>query len=145
MTLTDIQIKRAKPQDKAYTLNDGQGLSLLINPDGSKGWRFRFRFAGKARLISFGSYDLITLAEAREKREVARKQVANGIDPLEERKAQKMAQQFSSENSFKLSAVNDIKIKLATGLSFIVRKSLKPLSKMFSRSLVNALLAKLSH
>ena len=47
MALTDIQIKRAKPQDKPYTLNDGQGLSLLINPDGSKGWRFRFRFAGK--------------------------------------------------------------------------------------------------
>lgn len=42
MPLTDIQIKRAKPQDKPYTLNDGQGLSLLINPDGSKAWRFRF-------------------------------------------------------------------------------------------------------
>lgn len=87
MALTDIQIKRAKPQDKPYTLNDGQGLSLLINPDGSKGWRFRFRFAGKARLMSFGSYDLVSLAEAREKRDIARKQVANGIDPVEEPKA----------------------------------------------------------
>ncbi|MFV9232435.1 MULTISPECIES: tyrosine-type recombinase/integrase [Citrobacter freundii complex] len=100
MALTDIQIKRAKPQDKPYTLNDGQGLSLLINPDGSKGWRFRFRFAGKARLMSFGSYDLVSLAEAREKRDTARKQVANGIDPVEERKAQKLAQQLSTENSF---------------------------------------------
>ena len=100
MPLTDIQIKRAKPQDKPYTLNDGQGLSLLINPDGSKGWRFRFRFAGKARLMSFGSYDLVSLAEAREKRDTARKQVANGIDPVEERKAQKLAQQLSTENSF---------------------------------------------
>lgn len=100
MALTDIQIKRAKPQDKPYTLNDGQGLSLLINPDGSKGWRFRFRFAGKARLMSFGSYDLVSLAEAREKREVARKQVANGINPVEEKKAQKLAQQLSTENSF---------------------------------------------
>lgn len=92
MALTDIQIKRAKPQDKPYTLNDGQGLSLLINPNGSKGWRFRFRFAGKVRLTSFDSHDLISLAEAREKRENARKQVANDIDPVEERKAQKMAQ-----------------------------------------------------
>ncbi|MGR5943356.1 tyrosine-type recombinase/integrase [Enterobacter sp. C4G1] len=100
MALTDIQIKRAKPQDKPYTLNNGQGLSLLINPDGSKGWRFRFRFAGKARLMSFGSYDLVGLAEAREKRDTARKQVANGIDPVEERKAQKLAQQLSTENSF---------------------------------------------
>lgn len=48
MALTDIQIKRAKPQDKPYTMNDGQGLSLLINLGGSKGWCFRFRFAGKA-------------------------------------------------------------------------------------------------
>ncbi|MEH5096372.1 tyrosine-type recombinase/integrase [Atlantibacter hermannii] len=100
MALTDIQIKRAKPQDKPYTLNDGQGLSLLINPDGSKGWRFRFRFAGKARLMSFGSYDLVSLAEARERRDTARKQVANGIDPVEERKARKLAQQLSTENSF---------------------------------------------
>ncbi|EJC3619415.1 TPA: tyrosine-type recombinase/integrase [Escherichia coli] len=98
MALTDIQIKRAKPQDKPYTLNDGQGLSLLINPDGSKGWRFRF--AGKARLMSFGSYDLVSLAEAREKRDTARKQVANGIDPVAERKAQKIAQKLSTENSF---------------------------------------------
>lgn len=100
MPLTDIQIRRAKPQDKPYTMNDGQGLSLLINPDGSKGWRFRYRYAGKARLMSLGSYSLVSLAEAREKRDTARKQVANGIDPVEERKAQKLAQQLSSENSF---------------------------------------------
>ena len=100
MALTDIQIKRAKPQDKPYTMNDGHGLSLLIKPDGSKGWRFRFRFAGKARLMSFGSYELVSLAEAREKRDTACKQVANGIDPVEERKAQKLAQKLSTENSF---------------------------------------------
>ncbi|MDI7273519.1 tyrosine-type recombinase/integrase, partial [Cronobacter dublinensis] len=100
MALTDIQVKRARPQDKPYTLNDGQGLSLLINPDGSKGWHFRFRFAGKARLMSFGSYDLVSLAEAREKRDNARKQVANGIDPVEERKAFKLAQKISTDNSF---------------------------------------------
>ncbi|MEY8712584.1 tyrosine-type recombinase/integrase [Mangrovibacter phragmitis] len=100
MALSDIQIKRAKPQDKPYTLNDGQGLSILIKPDGSKGWRFRFRFAGKARLMSFGSYALVSLAEAREKREIARKQVANGVDPVEEKKEQKIAQKLSTENSF---------------------------------------------
>ncbi|ARY99429.1 integrase [Yersinia ruckeri] len=68
MPLSDIQIRRAKPQEKAYTLSDGQGLSLLIEPNGSKGWRFRYRFAGKARLMSLGTYDLISLAEARSKR-----------------------------------------------------------------------------
>lgn len=57
MALTDIQIKRAKPQDKPYTMNDGQGLSLLINPDGSKGWRSA-SFAGKARLMSLAATTL---------------------------------------------------------------------------------------
>ncbi|MGP2591851.1 tyrosine-type recombinase/integrase [Serratia marcescens] len=100
MALTDIQIRRAKPQEKPYTLSDGLGLALLINPDGSKGWRFRYRFNGKAKLMSFGSYSLVSLAEAREKRDVARKQVANDIDPVQERKAQKLAKQLSAENSF---------------------------------------------
>ena len=100
MLLTDIQIRRSKPQEKPYTINDGQGLSLLINTDGSKGWRFRYRYAGKAKLMSFGTYPLITLAEAREKRGEARKQVANGIDPVAEKKAQKLAQKLSIENSF---------------------------------------------
>lgn len=100
MLLTDIQIRRSKPQEKPYTLNDGQGLSLLINTDGSKGWRFRYRYAGKAKLMSFGTYPLVTLAEAREKRGEARKQVANGIDPVAEKKAQKLAQKLSVENSF---------------------------------------------
>ncbi|HHK8232693.1 TPA: tyrosine-type recombinase/integrase [Serratia marcescens] len=100
MLLTDIQIRRSKPQEKPYTLNDGQGLSLLINTDGSKGWRFRFRYAGKAKLMSFGTYPLVTLADAREKRGEARKQVANGIDPVAEKRAQKLAQKLSVENSF---------------------------------------------
>lgn len=100
MALTDIQIRRAKPQEKPYTLSDGLGLALLINPDGSKGWRFRYRFNGKAKLMSFGSYSLVSLADAREKRDVARKQAANDNDPVEERKAQKLAKQLSAENSF---------------------------------------------
>ncbi len=86
MPLSDRQIRRAKPQEKAYTLSDGQGLSLLIEPNGSKGWRFRYRFAGKARLMSLGTYDLVSLAEARSKRDVARKQVADGTDPAEVKK-----------------------------------------------------------
>ncbi|EDV7572639.1 DUF4102 domain-containing protein, partial [Salmonella enterica] len=52
MPLNDMQIRRAKPETKAYTLGDGQGLSLLIEPNGSKSWRFRYRFAGKPKMIS---------------------------------------------------------------------------------------------
>ncbi|EHB42662.1 hypothetical protein SEENIN0B_02547 [Salmonella enterica subsp. enterica serovar Infantis str. SARB27] len=65
MLLSDIQIKRAKPKDKPYTLNDGMGLSLLIDTTGSKGWRFRYRFAGKPKMISFGVYGDVSLAQAR--------------------------------------------------------------------------------
>lgn len=100
MLLSDIQIKRAKPKDKPYTLNDGMGLSLLIDTAGSKGWRFRYRFAGKPKMISFGVYGDVSLAQARTKRDEARSMLANGINPSEARKADKIALQFAHENSF---------------------------------------------
>lgn len=78
MPLNDMQIRRAKPEAKAYTLGDGQGLSLLIEPNGSKSWRFRYRFAGKPKMISLGVYPTITLADARSRRDDARKLVAEG-------------------------------------------------------------------
>ena len=127
MALTDIQIKRAKPQDKPYTLNDGQGLSLLINPDGSKGWRFRFRFAEKARLMSFGSYGLVSLAEAREKREIARKQVANGIDPVEERKPRNWPNNSPLKTHSNPYVVNGTLIKQIAGRWPNAKKSLRNL------------------
>ncbi|MMU75636.1 DUF4102 domain-containing protein [Salmonella enterica subsp. enterica] len=70
MPLNDMQIRRAKPETKAYTLGDGQGLSLLIEPNGSKSWRFRYRFAGKPKMISLGMYPTITLADASSRRDV---------------------------------------------------------------------------
>ncbi|WP_241362717.1 Arm DNA-binding domain-containing protein, partial [Escherichia coli] len=80
MLLSDIQIKRAKPKDKPYTLNDGMGLSLLIDTAGSKGWRFRYRFAGKPKMISLCVYGDVSLAQARTKRDEARAMLANGIN-----------------------------------------------------------------
>ncbi|EBQ9066688.1 DUF4102 domain-containing protein [Salmonella enterica subsp. enterica serovar Virchow] len=78
MPLNDMQIRRAKPETKAYTFGDGQGLSLLIEPNGSKSWRFRYRFAGKPKMISLGVYPTITLADASSRRDDARKLVAEG-------------------------------------------------------------------
>lgn len=51
MPLTDLELRRSKPQDKPYTLSDGSGLSILIEPNGSKGWRFRYRFDGKPKML----------------------------------------------------------------------------------------------
>ncbi|HCC6433255.1 TPA: tyrosine-type recombinase/integrase, partial [Citrobacter amalonaticus] len=100
MPLNDMQIRRAKPEAKAYTLGDGQGLSLLIEPNGSKSWRFRYRFAGKPKMISLGVYPTITLADARSRRDDARKMVAEGKNPSEVRKEQKIALQTESESAF---------------------------------------------
>ncbi|MBD2798467.1 integrase arm-type DNA-binding domain-containing protein, partial [Xenorhabdus sp. 18] len=101
MKLTDLVIKRAKPKEKAYTLADGNGLSLLIDTNGSKGWRYRYQFAGKTKMISLGTYPVVTLTEARTKRDEARKLVANGINPSEVRKAEKIFAANLIENTFK--------------------------------------------
>ncbi|GCH18065.1 tyrosine-type recombinase/integrase [Escherichia coli] len=100
MPLNDMQIRRAKPEVKAYTLGDGQGLSLLVEPNGSKSWRFRYRYAGKPKMISLGVYPTITLAEASARRDEARKIVAEGKNPSEVRKEQKLALRIQSENAF---------------------------------------------
>ncbi|OTA16700.1 integrase [Xenorhabdus vietnamensis] len=101
MKLTNLAIKRAKPKEKAYTLADGNGLSLLIDTNGSKGWRYRYQFAGKTKMISLGVYPVVTLIEARTKRDEARKLVANGINPSEVRKAEKISSANQIENTFK--------------------------------------------
>lgn len=71
MALTDIKVKTAKPKDKPYKLADGGGMYLLINTNGSKYWRMKYRFAGKEKMLSIGVYPDVTLADAREKRSEA--------------------------------------------------------------------------
>ncbi len=96
-----MAIKKAKPREKVYSLGDGNGLSLIVEPNGSKGWRFRYQFNGKSKMISLGIYPVITLNEAREKRDNARKLVANGVDPSEARKEERNKVSGQSENTFK--------------------------------------------
>jgi integrase len=95
--LTDLQVSRARAKEKPASIYDGGGLFLLVTPSGGKLWRFKYRFNGKPKLISFGSYPEISLADARQKREEARKQLANNIDPGAVRKAQKQAETSETE------------------------------------------------
>ena len=81
MALTELQVKNAKKQDKQYKLYDANGLFLLVKPNGSKYWRFKYRFAEKEKTSAFGVYPEIKLAEARDLRDGARKQLRAGIDP----------------------------------------------------------------
>lgn len=92
MALTDTKVRSAKPEAKEYSLVDGDGMFLLIHPNGSKYWRFRFRFGGRQHLMAFGVYPETSLADARQKREEARRLVAAGVDPREHKRAVKEEQ-----------------------------------------------------
>lgn len=92
MALTDTKVRSAKPEAKEYSLVDGDGMFLLIHPNGSKYWRFRFRFGGKQHLMAFDVYPETSLADARQKREEARRLVAAGVDPREHKRAVKEEQ-----------------------------------------------------
>lgn len=104
MPLSDTAVRAAKPQEKPYKLADGGGLFLLVNPKGAKWWRIKYRFDGKEKLLSFGTYPDVTLKAAREKREEARKLLAAGIDPGAKRKADKAAGEAEQANTFEAIA-----------------------------------------
>jgi integrase len=104
MPLTDASCKNAKPKDKPYKAADGKGLFLLVTPGGGKWWRLKYRYAGKAKLLSLGTYPDVSLKDARDRRDAARKLLADGIDPSENRKAQKSARADRAANSFEVVA-----------------------------------------
>jgi integrase len=99
MPLSDIQCKSAKPESKPYKLSDGNGLYLLINSVG-KYWRYDYRYMGKRKTIPFGTYPAISLKQARQKLIDAKRQLADGIDPMSARKAEKQAAKERASQTF---------------------------------------------
>lgn len=104
MALTDTAIKTAKPGVKAVKMSDSDGLYLLVQPSGGKWWRFDYRFDGKRKTLSMGVYPDVGLKDARARRDEARRQVANGVDPSAYRKASKTARAEAVSNSFEAVA-----------------------------------------
>jgi len=100
MALTDTTIKNAKPKNKPYRLTDGDGLYMLVQPNGKKWWRQDYRFAGKDRTLSVGVYPATSLKMARDERDKIRRQVVEGIDPSAHRKSAKLTQKDLASNSF---------------------------------------------
>ncbi|VEJ20654.1 putative prophage integrase [Neisseria animaloris] len=100
MPLNDRQIKNLKPTDKIQKISDGGGLSLVCKPNGGKYWQLNFRFDGKQKTLSIGTYPAISLFEARAAREQAKQQLANGIDPAATKQQAKRQQQTAIANSF---------------------------------------------
>ncbi len=102
--LTALAIQNAKPRDEPYMLTDGNGLHLEVTPNGSKLWRLRYRFGGKQNRISLGSYPEVSLASARTKRDDARKLVADGKDPSQQRKQDRLTAAVAARNTFRAVA-----------------------------------------
>lgn len=105
MALTDITIRKLRSGAKPYKQSDGGGLYVLVQPDGGRYWRLAYRFGGKQKTLALGVYPDVTLRDARTKREVARDQLAAGIDPSHVRKLDKLAVKVSSENTFEAVAL----------------------------------------
>lgn len=104
MKLTNIQIKNAKPKEKMYRLCDGENLLLEIHPNGKKHWRVGYTFNTKRRQIALGPYPIVSLAEARELKLEKQKLVQKGIDPVQERKQQKIEYELNHVNTLEAIA-----------------------------------------
>jgi integrase len=100
LMLSATKIDSAKPRDKEFTLSDGQGLHLLVMPNGSKLWRLRYRFGGKQNAMSLGSYPEVSLASARGKRDNARKLIAEGVNPSDQKRQDKLVAEVAGRNTF---------------------------------------------
>jgi integrase len=111
MPLSDAAIRKARPADKTQRLFDGGGLYMEISPAGGKWWRFKYRFGGKEKRLSLGTYPDTGLADARERRDAARKLMQAGSDPGEQRKAAKAAGAERAANSFEVIAREWLAVK----------------------------------
>ncbi len=117
MALTDLKIRSLRPSEKITRYTDDRGLYVEVHPSGSKLWRYKYRYAGKQKRLALGRYPDVGLAEARTRRDEARKKVEAGIDPLLERKREKLTAAFSAANTFGDIAKEYIDKRVAEGQS----------------------------
>lgn len=110
MPLTDTACRNAKARIKDFNISDGGGLHLLVKTNGSKLWRLGYRFAGKQKTLSLGSYPAIGLADARELRGTAKRKLAFGIDPASDKKEQADAESRAASSSFEAVARDWLKV-----------------------------------
>jgi integrase len=104
MNLTDTAVRNARPREKAYKIADGHGLYLQVEPNGSKLWRHRYRFDSKEKLLSYGAYPVVTLAQARERQFESRRLLSNNVDPAEHKKQSRRSAVVASANTFEAIA-----------------------------------------
>mgnify|MGYP006432361553 FL=1 len=104
MPLSDRKVSQSKPKEKDFKLSDERGMYLLVKKNGSKYWRLKYRFDGKEKTLALGVYPDVSLADARDKRDDARKLIAKDMDPSEDKKEKRRAKKINAENSFEIIA-----------------------------------------
>jgi integrase len=104
MPLTDTAIRAAKPTDKGFKLGDEKALYLLVTPAGGKLWRMDYRFEGKRKTLALGAYPETNLKQARDRRDEARRLLADGVDPMTQKQEVKRSRQIEAANSFEAVA-----------------------------------------
>ena len=124
--LTEISIRKAQILEKQYKIYDGDGMFLLIHPNGSKYWRMKYTFDGKSKLASFGVWPDVSLKEARERRYEAKQKIKMGINPVEEKRKNKQLQQKQSIDKLKNESVQ---AKESATVSYQWLKDLSPKGK----------------
>lgn len=122
MALTDTALRTAKPADRPYKLADGRGLYLLVNPTGSRLWRLKYRVGGREKLLAIGAYPDISLAKARERREEARRTLADGQDPSAIKRKAKQATVVAATHSFRSIAEEYLAKREREGLAEVTLK-----------------------
>jgi integrase len=118
-------ITRAKPREREYKLTDGAGLYLLVKPNGRKLWRLNYAYLGKQRTLSFGAWPDVGLADARDRRDEARKMIAAGLDPSHEAKLAAAREMLSEETSFKLVAEEWVTKNEREGMAEITQSKIR--------------------
>ncbi|MBI4006144.1 MAG: tyrosine-type recombinase/integrase [Gammaproteobacteria bacterium] len=104
MTLTNTHIIKSRPLKRPYKLSDAGGMYLLVTPSGAKYWRLKYRIHGKEKTMALGVYPRVSLAQARDERDMAKKKIRVGIDPVAERKEKKRLKEIESANTFETVA-----------------------------------------
>ena len=137
MALSDMKIRTLKARDKLYKVPDDRGLYIEVSAKGTKLWRFRYFLHGKDKRIALGSYPAVGLADARKKRDDIQQAIAEGVDPILERKRAKLAAAFGAANTFGEIAEEYIEKMVAEGRAEVTTvkanwllEQLKPLAKM---------------
>lgn len=115
--LTVLGIEKLKPKEKPSKISDGNGLYLLVEPGGGKLWRLRYKFGGKEKMLSLGSFPAVSLADARVKRDDAHKLLANGIDPSDQKKQDRLIAEVAGRNTFGAIAEEYVRRLEASGVT----------------------------